>query len=479
VPEPAGDPRPAPRPRPPAGLLLLGAAAAAVVAAAASVGGNGWLSDDHLLLARAGGDAGLLLEARHLSLPRRALWAAAAAGAPPWTFRAVALVAHLLSGLVLVPALAAGLAPAWGPRARRAAGLLFLALPVSLAPLVWPATLAYPLLVPLLLAAAVAHLRWVEGGDRRWRAAALGACATALLTWEQGVAGPPLLALASWSRGRSPRRALADALPALALLLPYVGLKLALGSTEALAPRGPLRALANAAAVPLLQLAPVPLPRAVLLSAAGPALGLAAAAALLGAAWRLGRLGAALLLMGALVLGPVLPGPGPAPRYLYLSAPFAALLVVGAARTTPPRPAARTALLAALGLWAALAAGTAWGAAAAWRRADAEAGAVLAAIERAAGAHDARTVAVLDAPDRLPGWGPTWRFPVWRHGLEQALAARGLALAGRAHVPPLDVERQGLVPSAPPLDPARVAAWRASGALVLRVEPDGEVAPYR
>ncbi|MCO5167779.1 MAG: hypothetical protein M9894_15635 [Planctomycetes bacterium] len=442
-------------------LAALVLAAAARVAAAASTWGLDWLSDDWVLLAA--GQAGAWpLEPAHVSVPRDLLLLLADAGPGPWLVRAVALLAHLAAALWLLPRVAVGLA---GPEAAgpgRAAGLGVLALPATLDPLVWPCTAGYALLEASLLALALAHLAWVARGGGRLRAASLAATTAALLTWDFAATAPALVAALSWGRGRAPGEAARDAAPHVALVAAWALLKLALGSTEVPDLRDPARVAGNVAFTPLLLLAPWPLERGLLLSAAGGALALVALGAAALAARRAGRPGAALLALVWLPLTPVLAGPGPESRYLLLSAPWAALLLALA------WPRARAALALALVAWAAAAGVTSWRAALRWREGAAEARAVVDAVAAAA---DGRPVVVLDAPDRLPGWGPTWKVPVWRFGLAEALARRGVVLAARAHRPPLDPERHGLRPSTPPCAEHDVQAWRARGWRVLAWDP--------
>lgn len=439
-------------------VAALALAAAARVAAAASTWGLDWASDDWVLLA-AGRAGAWPLEAAHLSLPRDLLLIVADAGPGPWLVRAVALLAHALAALWLLPRVAIGLA---GPEAAgpgRAAGLVALALPATLDPLVWPCTAGYALLEACLLALAWAHLAWVTGGGGWRRGASLGATTAALLTWELAVVAPLVVGALSWGRGRGPGRAVRDAAPHLALVAAWAAAKVALGSTDMLDLRDPARVAGNVAFTPLLLLSPWPLERGLLVSAGGVALALAALAVVALAARRVGPPGAALLALVWAPLLPVLAGPGPESRYLLLSAPWATLLLSLAAPRAQRRTtgAAATALVVA---WSAAAGATSWRAALRWREGAAEARAVVDAVARAA---DGRPVVVLDAPDRVPGWGPTWRVPVWRHGLAEALARRGVAVAARAHRPPPDPERLGLRPSAPPCAEGDLAAWRARG----------------
>lgn len=447
--------------------LALGALA--VLVAAVSCWGVGWLQDDWRLLARARAHSWVLPEPNHLSLPQGLLWWLGDRTGSPLPARLAALAAHLLSYLVLLPAVARALRPGLSVAVARQVGLLGLCAWVALDPLIWACTAAYALTLPWLLLAIWLHLRGARPTDRQ-RLASLGCLAAALLTWELAVVGPPLLALASLARGDRPRAALRGALPAAALLLPYLGLKLLLGSTETLAPRGPLRLAMNLGATPLLLASPLPWPRGPLL---GP-LGLAAAALAWVGVLALGRQRQRgwSLALGLAPLLPVLTGPGPEARYLYLCVPGAALAVrLGLADLTAARARRLGAL--ALGAWVALSAGSAWASAARWRAADRLARAVLEEAGAAGG-----PLALIDAPDRLPGWGPCWKHPVWRLGLREALAARGVTLVGRAHVAPADPEMQGLWPATPALTPALGREWARAGVQVRRVQPDGRLVPW-
>jgi hypothetical protein len=268
-------------------------------------------ADDHALLATA--RAGVWpLEPAHLSLPRDALFhLCARADAGAWLPRAVALVAHLVAALALLPRVARRLVGDAGPG--RVAGLIALALPATLDPLLWPCASAYALLEALLLAVAWTHLAWLDEAAPRLRAASLVATGAALLTWELGVVAPLVPLALSWSR----RRPLRDALPHALLALPWLGLKLALGSTATLAASAPLRVAGNVAFAPLLLLSPAPLERDLLVSPAGVALALVALGVLAWSARRAPpRVGLALAALAFAPLLPALAGPGPESRYL-------------------------------------------------------------------------------------------------------------------------------------------------------------------
>ena len=459
-----------------AATWILAAGALAVLLAALSTWGVGFLQDDWRLLARARAGAWVMPEPNHLSLPLGALWWAGDRTGSPLPARVSALLGHLVSYGLLLPALARALRPELPAAVGRQAGLLGLCAWVALDPLIWACAAAYALVLPCLLGATVLHLHGLEG-RRGARAGSLLLLSLGLLTWELAVAGPALLALAGWARGRGAWPALRAALPACALLGLYVALKLAVESVEAPPPRGPLRLLLNLGATPLFLLWPLPWPRQPLLGPAGWA-AVAMAWGALGLVVAAGRRREQLALLGMAVapLLPLLPGPGPEARHLYLGLPFLALAVrLAMLEAEGAGPRARAAALPLLGVWVALSAGSAWAAAARWRAADRMARAVL--DQAAALASDGAPLALVDVPDRLPGWGPCWKHPVWRLGLREALARRGVTLIGRAHRLPLDVETQGLSPSTPPLEPELLGGW--GDARVLVADPAGDLRPLR
>lgn len=453
---------------------VLTLSALATVLAVLSCWNVGWLSEDWVMLERTRSERAFFEELRHISLPRRALWWAAAHGAGPWLFRLVGVGCHLVASLVVLPRVAALLFPASAHWTGYLAGLVLLALPVTIDPLVWASTVAYPILELVLLLVAYAHLRWLRDGDQAWRAGSWLATAAALLTWELGVAAPLVVTVLSVLLARQARRLLGDVAPHVFLVALWFALKLWLGSTEALDWRGPSWVLGHVLTVPLLVLSPWPLGRHLLTAWPGVLLAVTVFALVLAAAWRLGRVGIALLLLTWGVLGPVLAG-GPEARYLLVAAPWLVLLATAGLRevTASSRGAGRVALLIGLIAYSALAAGASWWQAVRWRTADVLARSIVDGVTRAARAEGRVDVVVIDAPDRVAGWGPTSKAWVWRNGLRESLALRGLRLVGLAHTVPADPEVIGLRPATPPWSPEDLRSWRAQGLLVLACRPNG------
>jgi hypothetical protein len=462
---------------------LVGLTALATVVAVISCWKVGWLSDDWEMLAHVRAGA-LFEEARHVSLPRRLLWWGAVQGAGPWLFRLVGLGCHLVATLGVLPRVAGLMFPVWAPWTGYVAGLVVLGLPVALEPLVWASAVAYPILELELLAVAYAHLRWLRDGGRAWRVGSLLATAAALLTWELGVAAPLVVAAVSGLRARKISRGLRDVAPHALLVVPWFAFKLGLGSTDTLIWRGSVRLFGHLMTAPLLALSPWHVDRDLLTAWPGMVLAGAVLALVLAAAWSLGRPGAALLLLAWATLAPVLVGPGPEARYLLIAAPWLVLLATAGVREVAARcgRAGRVALTVGLVVFCAAAAATSWRSAERWRAADGIARAILDDVTRTAHAQTRPEVVVIDAPDRLPGWGPTSKVPVWRHGLAAALAMRGVRLAAQAHTPPGDPEVLGLQPSTRPWGPGDLRDWRARGLLVLICRPDGrggyQVVPF-
>jgi hypothetical protein len=453
---------------------LLAVAALATVSAVLSCWNVGWLSDDWVLVLRTQ-IGSFFEESRHASLPRRALWWATAQGAGPWLFRLVGLGCHVTASLGVLPRVAALLFPGWAQRTGRLAGLVLLALPVTLEPLVWAAAVSYPILELELLVVAYAHLRWLRDGAWAWRVVSWAATAAALLTWELGVAAPLVVAILSVLVAGRRRRAVGDVAPHALMVLSWLVWKVGVGSTETLAWGGPRRVLEQVVSLPLLTLSPWPLDRHLLTAWPGAVLACAALVLVVLAAWRAGRRGVALLLLAWGVLVPVLAGPGPEARYLLLGAPWLVLLATAGARDLAATcgRAGHVALIAGLVVFCASAAGTSWWLAGRWRAADAIARSIVDGVSRAALARGRLDVVVIDAPDRLPGWGPTSKVPVWRHGLASALEMRGVRVARQAHTAPADPEVLGLRPNTRAWTGADLRRWRARGWLVLACRPDG------
>src|SRR6185295_3498117 len=82
-----------------------------------------------------------------------------------------------------------------------------------------------------------------------------------------------------------------------------------------------------------------------------------------------------------------------------------------------------------------------------WRTAGTISRDVLDGVARLAQADGRRDIVVIDAPDRMAGWGPISKAWVWRNGLPEALGMRGLRLVAQAHTAPGDPEVMGLRPS--------------------------------
>jgi hypothetical protein len=284
-----------------------------------------------------------------------------------------------------------------------------------------------------------------------------------------------MVAVLSWFRARRVRQGLRDVVPHALLVIPWVALKIALGSTEPLPVGGPVRLFGHLVAAPLLALSPWPLDRELLTAWPGIVMAGLVLALVLAAARRVGRPGAALLLLALAPLTPVLVGPGPEARYLFLAAPWLVLVAAAGLREASAGSggASRAGLLVGLVVCYAISAATTWRTAERWRAADRMASVILDDVTRAARAHARPEVVVIDAPDRLPRWGPTSKVPVWRHGLGEALAMRGVQLAARAYTPPGDPEVLGLQPNTEPLSPDTIRDWRARRLLILACRPDG------
>jgi hypothetical protein len=471
---------------PTASRLLLAIAtlgAAAAVVALLSCWNVGWLSDDWVLLD--GAQHGTFLEElRHVTVPRRALWWASMHGAGPWLFRLVAIGCHVAASVVVLPRLGRLFFPAWPIATGYLAGLGLLGLPVAFDAMVWPATVAYPILELELLAVAYAHLRWLRGGGRAWRVGSVLATAAALGTWELGISAPLVVAVLSVLTAARGRRAIRDVAPHALLLGPWLVLKLGLSSTARLEWLGVTRLVGHVLAAPLLALSPWPLNYRFLTSPAGAVLAVAVFVLALAAAWRVSREGTALLTLAVAVLLPVLPGPGPEARYLMLAAPWLVLLATAATRAVVVRsgPAGYVVLALAFVAFYGVAGAASWWMAARWRTAGAISRDILDGVARLARADGRRDIVVIDAPDRLAGWGPTSKVWVWRNGLSDALAMHGLRLVAQVHTAPGDPEVVGLRPSTLAWTPDDRAQWQAKNLLVLVCRPNGsgryDVVPF-
>jgi hypothetical protein len=458
--------------------------AAAAVVALLSCWNVGWLSDDWVLLDGVQHGA-FLEELRHVTVPRRALWWASMHGAGPWLFRLVAIGCHVAASLVVLPRLGRLLFPAWPVATSYLAGLGLLALPVGFDAIVWPATAAYSMLELELLAVAYAHLRWLRGGGRAWRVGSVLATAAALVTWEIAISAPLIVAVLSVLTAKRGRRAVRDVAPHALLLGPWLVLKLGLSSTATLEWLGVKRVVGHVLAAPLLALSPWPLNYRFLMSSTGVVLAIAVFVLALAAAWRLSRDGAAMLILAVAVLLPVLPGPGPEGRYLLLAAPWLVLLATAATRDVVVRsgPAGYMVLALAFVTFFGVAGAASWWMAARWRTAGTISRDVLDGVARLAQADGRRDIVVIDAPDRMAGWGPISKAWVWRNGLPEALGMRGLRLVAQAHTAPGDPEVMGLRPSTLAWTPDDRAQWQARNLLVLVCRPNGsgryDVVPFQ
>ena len=454
-------------------LAIATLGAAATVVALLSCWTVGWISDDWILLegARHGG---FLDELRHISIPRRALWSASMHGAGPWLFRLVAIGCHVAASLVVLPRLGRLLFPAWSVATSYLAGLGLLVLPVAFDAVVWPATAAYSMLELELLALAYAHLQWLRGGGSAWRVGSVLITAAALATWEFAITAPLVVVVLSVLTAARGRRAVRDVAPHALLLAPWLILKLGFSSRATLEWLGITRVAGHLLAAPLLTLSPWPLNYRLMMSSAGAILAAAVFVLALAAAWRVSQNGTALLMLAAAALLPVLPGPGPEARYLLLSAPWLVLLATEATRDVVVRSGRAGYVVLALAFVAfyAVAGAASWWMAARWRTAGAISRDVLDGVVRLARADGRRDVVVIDAPDRMAGWGPTSKVLVWRNGLSNALATHGLHLVAQVHTAPGDPEVLGLRPNTRAWTPDDRAQWQAKDLLVLICRPN-------
>ncbi len=449
---------------------VLGLCAAASVLAILSTWGVGWISDDWRLLERAWEVSFFLPEENHVSAYLAFVWWSGGVLDSPVPARALALLCHGIALLGVLPRIVRALFPDWDPRAGLWVALGALCLSSCAEPLVWACTSGYAGVGSCLLFAVYAHLRWLEDPSPRWRLAGVGAAFAGLLVLEYGILAAPLLALVSWSRERSLTRCARDVWPYLLLLVPYGLLKLGLESTVVLQPREPLRIAGNVGYTPFLALSPWLFHRDTLVALPGVAM---AGGTLLGLAALLirgrRRTPLALLLMGYVVLLPVIYGPGPEQRYLYLAAPWLLLGTVAAAHAAGVTAKRRLAL-ALVCAWAISSVFSLWRFAGHWREAGRVECAVLDALVEAAG-EPPRAVVVLNAPDRLPDWGPTHKYWLFRVGLREALARRGVDLVVQAHFGEPDPELLGLQVNTPRATLGAIEAWQSAGYLVLDCAP--------
>jgi len=427
-----------------------------------------WMSDDWSLLMSAS-ESGWQLESRHVSLPRRLIFGISArADVGPWLPRVVAWSCLLVANLVLLPAIVRLLYPGWSRIRALSVGLGTLTLSTHIEVGIWPASCAYPVLLLWLHLLAWCHLRWLHARTPRWRVGSVLATCAGICTWELGIGAAPLVVALSVVRGRSVRRSLSDCIPHAAVVACYLALKLLVDSDD-FPLSGPVRILGNAAYLPLLQLTPLPLTHGFLTSPGGAACALIVLVAVGLSAASMGRRGLALLAIPYLLLLPVLVGPGPAQRYLLLSAPWFVLILWARAMNTPGglywRRIGVSLLLLALPLHVLTSVRTVGD----WRRAERAAVRIEEEVFRAARGAD--SVAALNVPDRLPGWGPTYTVPVFRNGLVARLALLGVDIAFHGNTDPVDPEILGFALNSPFVESDQLEAWRRRGVRVLDARP--------
>jgi len=427
-----------------------------------------WMSDDWALLTSAR-ESGWQLESRHVSLPRRLLFGIAArADVGPWLLRVVAWSCLFVANLVLLPAVVRLLYPGWSRIRALSVGLATLTLSTHIEVGIWPASCAYPMLLLWFHLLAWCHLRWLHARTLRWRVGSVLATCAGVCTWELGIGAAPLILAISVGQGRSVRRGLCDCTPHAAVIACYLALKLLIHSDH-FALSSPVRILGNAAYLPLLQLTPLPPTHGFLISPGGAATALIVLVAVGLSAASLGRRGLALLAIPYFLLLPVLMGPGPAQRYLLLSAPWFVLILWARALDTAGAPYWRRLgvglLLLALPLHVLTSARTVRD----WRRAERAAVRIEDEVSRAA--RGAGRVAALNVPDRLPGWGPTYSVPVWRNGFVARLASLGVDIAFHGNTSPVDPEILGFARNSPFVESDQLEAWHRRGVRVLDARP--------
>lgn len=446
------------------GLLVV--AAVVGLAAVVSCWTVGWVSDDWVLR-RVYRKTWLLAQRDHLSLVDSFLWHLGFVFGSPLPVRLLAMGCHLLTLLIVFPRVIRGLFPRWEPATGLWVGVGVLSLSSCIEPLVWACAAPYALVGLLIMATVAAHLRWLEDEGRGWRFLSVATMALGLVTWEFAVAAAPLVVLTSWMRGRSALRSVRDGMPQLLLLLLYLGAKIAFGSTVTPALSGPVRLVGNILYTPLLTLSPVFFDRQFLLSPLAMLLATATLGALLlGALRSRTRTVPGCLVAAYVPLLPVLAASGPQQRYLYLAAPWMVLAAVAAVAESGLSPRTRRNFVSLAVVVALVGGANQWRFAADWKQAAAMADRTRTSIAVAV-VDPAQPVVVLNAPDRLPGWGPTRKYWVWRLGLIDGMAERGIDVVALAHTLPFDSERLGAVPSSPVAGPDQIRQWQASGRLVV------------
>ncbi len=427
------------------------------------------MSDDWLILKLANDGSSWKPEANHFSLPMGLLWWVGGHFDSPIPARAVALTCHLISTLVVLPRSVQLLFPDWSARAGLLIGLCVLCLSGSAEPLVWACAAGYTVLGLCVNIAIYAHLRWLKAAELSWRLTSVVAVAAGLLTWEMGVCVPLLIVLVSVFKRRRAIESVRDALPHLLLLVPYAALKFSLDSVVTLAPSGPVRIVGNLVFTPLLALSPWLFDRTTLVAWYGAAMAGGLVVCFLGLGFK-GRRREPFVLaaMGFAMLSPVLHGPGPEQRYLYLAAPWLLLATAAAGHGIGfnPRKSFTATLIV---VWCSLSTANLWRWAGGWRESDRVRVAIIEGI--VAAVPPSAEVAVIDAPDRLPGWGPTHKYWIFRFGLKEALAREGVVLRARGHWMPPNEEVLGRRLHTQPMTPDLVTSWEEQGWQIIDCRP--------
>lgn len=426
----------------------------------------GWVSDDWVLRRLYKG-AWFLAQRDHLSFVDGVLWRLGWIFDSPLPARYIALGCHLLTLLVVFPRVVGSIYPNWDRRTGLWLGLAVMSLSSCIEPLVWACAAPYAIVGLFLMASVAAQLAWLDDRGWAWRWMSVLALTAGLLTWDFAVAGLPLIILMSWMRCRSTMRCLRDATPHTLLLAGYLILKFSIGSLQVPATQSLVRIVGNIVYTPFLTLSPVLLGRNFLLSPLGAAIACATFAALLSATWKAkSRRVFACLVSAYMPLIPVLAASGPQQRYLYLVAPWMVLAAVATVAEAGFSARVRDGLSWLAMFLVLVSAGNQWSFAAGWKTAADLAEQTCTSIATAVAGRPAPVI-VLNQPDRLPGWGPTKKFMVWRLGLAEAMESRGVRVELLAHTLPVDPERQGVVLDTPVADSTQVKQWQTEAKIVL------------
>lgn len=445
-------------------LLLLSAVIG--LTAVTSCWSVGWVSDDWVLRSLYKSEW-FLPQRDHLSFVDGLIWSLGWIFDSPLPARMGALGCHALTLLVVFPRVVGGIYPSWDRRTGLWLGLAVFSLSSCIEPLVWACAAPYAILGLLLMVSVAAHLAWLDDAGVAWRCLSVMALAAGLLTWDFAVAGVPLVMLMSWIRKRSATRCLYDAFPHVLLLAGYLVLKVSLGSLAVPASQSLVRVGGNVVFTPFLTLSPILFGRKFLLSPVGVAIACAVLFLLVFAGWRANsRRVFGCLAAAYVVLLPVLRASGPQQRYLYLAAPWMVLTAFGAVAEMDFSARIRgwfSWLAVSLALVSAV---NQWSFAAGWKEAADVAEQTCTSIATAV-AEESSPVIVLNQPDRLPGWGPTKKYMVWRLGLVEGMASLGIHVEQVAHTLPVNPERQGVVQDSEVADRAQINEWLEQGKLVL------------